>query len=136
MSSPRARTWSLLLPALALVFTSSATLPAATIVILTGEVVDLVCLKEKGEAGKGPAHEACAVRCAREGKPMGLLTADALYVIEGDFTARSNQKLVDFAGRTVIAKGTVSERDGQKRLNVWAMNVPLAKKLKKQREQP
>lgn len=115
---------------------TTAPLHAAPIVILTGEVVDLICLKEKGAAGRGPEHEACAVRCAREGKPMGLLTTDGLYVIEGNFTARSNMKLIDFAGRTVIAKGTVSERDGQKRLNVWAMNVPLAKKLKKQREQP
>ena len=99
----RLRTWSRLLAVLAVVCMADGALRAAPIVILTGEVVDLICLKEKGEAGKGPAHEACAVRCAREGKPMGLLTADALYVIEGDFTARSNMKLVDFAGRSVIA---------------------------------
>jgi hypothetical protein len=90
---------------------------------VTGEVVDLECRLAKGEGGRGEAHAACAMTCARKGSQMAILTADAVYLIDGDYTANRNAKLLDFVARTVEAKGTVTERDGAMRINVASMAV-------------
>lgn len=96
---------------------------AADITTVQGEVVDLACSISKGEAGRGEAHGACAMVCAKRGDQMALLTADDVYVIEGDYTAHNNAKLLDFVARQVEAKGTVSEKDGRKTINIAAMMV-------------
>lgn len=106
--------------ALAVVLVSAAAAQSRSI---RGEIVHLQCSIEKGEAGRGAAHAACAMRCAREGQPMALLADDDLYAIEGDYTANKNAKLLDFVAKRVEAKGSVSERDGRKILNVSAMAV-------------
>jgi hypothetical protein len=47
---------------------------------LTGELVDLRCYLEDGE--KGADHAQCATLCAKDGIPVGLLTADGkVYVL-------------------------------------------------------
>lgn len=96
---------------------------AADITTVKGEVIDLACSISRGEAGKGEAHAACAMTCAKRGNQMALLTADDVYVIEGDYAANGNAKLLDFVARLVEAKGTVIERDGRKAINVAAMMV-------------
>jgi hypothetical protein len=54
---------------------------------------------------------------------MAILTADAVYLVEGDYSANRNAKLLDFVGRKVEAKGSVSERDGTQRFTVASMAV-------------
>ena len=49
---------------------------------------------------------------------MGVLTADAVYEITGDFTSGNNAKLLDFIAKPVTVTGEVTERDGKKLLNV------------------
>ena len=93
-----------------------------------GEVVDLECSLSKGVAGKGDAHAACAMICARNGQAMAILTDDEVYLIEGDYTANKNAKLLDFVAKKVEAKGNVSERDGKKIINIAAMMVQKAEK--------
>lgn len=95
----------------------------AAVAAIRGEVVDVQCALEKGDAGRGDAHAACAMSCARDGQPMAILTDDAIYLIAGDYTANKNAKLLDFAGRRVEAKGTIDEADGRKSINVAAMKV-------------
>ncbi len=90
---------------------------------VTGEVVDLDCSLTKGDGGRGDAHAACAMTCARRGNQMAILTADAVYLVDGDYTANRNAKLLDFVARRVEAKGSVSERDGAMRINVASMAV-------------
>lgn len=90
---------------------------------VTGEVVDLDCSLTRAEAGRGEAHAACAMTCARRGDQMAILTADAVYFVEGSYAANRNAKLLDFVARRVEAKGTVSERDGTLRINVASMAV-------------
>ena len=46
-----------------------------------GEVVDVACSTGKGDGGKGDAHAGCAMSCAKRGQPVGILTADAIYVV-------------------------------------------------------
>jgi hypothetical protein len=61
--------------------------------------------------------------CARNGDPMAVLTDDAVYLIEGSYAAEKNAKLLDFVAKKVEAKGTITERDGRKYLNIAAMMV-------------
>ena len=95
---------------------------AATVTV-KGEVVDIACATEKGAAGKGEAHSACALTCAKEGKPLGVLTDEAIYEVTGDFTANKNVKLLDFIAKAVTITGEVIERDGKKLLNVKTIRV-------------
>ena len=88
-----------------------------------GEVVDVACATKKGEGGKGDGHAGCAMSCAKRGQPIGILTADAIYVISGDYTANNNAKLLDFVAKQVEVTGAVSERDGQKMLDVKAIRL-------------
>lgn len=90
---------------------------------VTGEVVDLDCSLTKGDGGRGEAHAACAMTCARRGNQMAILTPDAVYLVDGDYTANRNAKLLDFVARKVEAKGTITEQDGKLRINVASMAV-------------
>ena len=77
-----------------------------------GQVVDQECyLREK----KVDADKACAVECAKSGKPLALLTSDGkVYEITGGLAANKNEKLIEFAGHKVEATGDVTEKDGKK----------------------
>jgi hypothetical protein len=88
-----------------------------------GEVVDVACSLAKKDAGKGAAHAACAMVCAKKGQPVGILTADAIYTVTGDYAANSNAKLLDFVAKNVIVTGEVTEKDGQKTINVKSIKL-------------
>ena len=90
---------------------------------IKGEVVDIACATSKKEAGKGPAHATCAMVCAKKGQPIGVMTADAIYTVTGDYTANTNAKLLDFVAKTVIVTGTVTEKDGVKSINVKSIKL-------------
>jgi hypothetical protein len=101
----------------------SVAAPAAEPVTVTGEVVEVACANGKGEGGRGEAHANCAMACAKRGNQMGILTEEAIYLIEGDYSANNNAKLLDFIAKTVEARGELSEKDGQKVLNVSSMSL-------------
>lgn len=88
-----------------------------------GEVVDIACATSKKEAGKGAGHASCAMVCAKKGQPVGILTADAIYTVTGDYSANSNAKLLDFVAKSVIVTGAVSEKDGVKSINVKSIKL-------------
>ena len=88
-----------------------------------GEVVDVACATKKGEGGKGEAHAGCAMACAKKGQPVGILTADAIYTVVGDYAANSNAKLLDFVARKVVVTGEVTERAGVKSINVKSIKL-------------
>jgi len=56
-------------------------------VTLKGEVVDVTCYSKQGVAkGTGPSHVSCALDCAKQGKPLGLLTdGDGLFKFVGEY---------------------------------------------------
>lgn len=60
-----------------------------------GEVVSLECALTKGDDGRGEAHGACAMTCAKRGDPMGVMTADEIFLVVGDYTDHHNAKLFD-----------------------------------------
>lgn len=107
-------------------FVAALAAPAlAADMTIKGEVVDIACATGKQDAGKGEAHAACATACAKRGQPVGILTADAIYTVTGDFTANNNAKLLDFIAKVVTVSGTVVEKDGTKTINV--KSIALAK---------
>ena len=92
-------------------------------ITVKGEVVDIACATKKGDGGKGDAHAGCAMACAKKGQPVGILTADAIYEVHGDWAANSNAKLLDFVAKQVEVTGEVTEKDGKKMLAVKSMKL-------------
>jgi hypothetical protein len=84
---------------------------------LKGEVVDVQC-NLKDTKNKGADHADCALSCARRGATMGLLTAEGVYTITGDYTKENNKKLIEFVARQVKATGEVIEKDGKKLIDL------------------
>ncbi|MGE0039926.1 MAG: hypothetical protein AB7H88_15060 [Vicinamibacterales bacterium] len=106
------------------VFVAALSVPSfASEMTVKGEVVDIACATSKGEAGHGDGHAACAMSCAKRGQPAGIMTADAIYVITGDYAADKNAKLLDFVAKSVVAKGDVVEKDGQKMINITSLSL-------------
>ncbi|HYB93428.1 MAG TPA: hypothetical protein VEC39_00545 [Vicinamibacterales bacterium] len=105
-------------------FVASLAMPArAADMTVKGEVVDIACATSKKDAGRGAAHAACAMACAKKGQPVGIMTADAIYTVTGDYAAKRNAKLLDFVAKTVIATGVVSEKDGIKQINIKSIRL-------------
>ena len=92
-------------------------------ITVKGEVVDVACATKKGEGGKGDTHAACAMACAKKGMPVGILTADSIYEVTGEWAANNNAKLLDFVAKQVEVTGEVSEKGGRKTLAVKAIRL-------------
>jgi hypothetical protein len=115
---------NLISTAAAALFVAAVAMPVlAADVTVKGEMVDVACSMAKKEAGHGPAHANCAMVCAKKGQPVGILTADAVYTVVGDYTANNNAKLLDFVARNVIVTGEVTEEDGVKSINVKSIKL-------------
>ena len=105
-------------------FVVSLAIPAcAADTTVKGEVVDVACAVDKKADGKGAAHASCAMACAKKGQPVGILTADAIYTVTGDYAANKNGKLLDFVAKNVIVTGEVTEKDGVKSINVKSIKL-------------
>jgi hypothetical protein len=88
-----------------------------------GEVLDLACYIPHG--GKGPEHQKCALKCAEQGQPLGLLTPEGkVYLLFADHTdATAFEKTKALAGKTVEITGEASGRDGINGLTVLAVKA-------------
>ena len=105
-------------------FAATVSLPLfAADMTVKGEVVDVACALSKGDGGKGDGHAACAMSCAQRGQAVGILTADAVYEITGDYTANKNAKLLDFVAKRVEVTGEVSEKGGKKMMSVKSIKL-------------
>ena len=114
----------ILITAAGAAFVTALTVPIfAADMTVKGEVVDVACATSKGDGGKGDGHAACAMSCAKRGQPVGVMTADAIYVLVGDYTSNNNAKLLDFVSKRVEVTGEVSERDGQKTITVKSIKL-------------
>ncbi len=86
-----------------------------------GEVLDMACYISHG--AKGADHAACALKCAKDGQPIGLLTKDGkvflLFADHDDNTAFNKTK--DFAGKNVAISGMPFEKDGIKGITVHSV---------------
>jgi len=93
----------------ALLLAAAPSLDAGEEVTLKGEVVEVSCYSKQGVAkGTGAAHVRCAIDCAKQGKPLGVLTdGDGLFKFIGDYTENNNAKLIPFVGKQVEVKGAL-----------------------------
>ena len=87
-----------------------------------GELVDVHC-QMKDADNKGAEHEDCALSCAKRGAAMGVMAADGVYTITGDYTQNKNEKLIEYVSKTVEASGEVSEKDGKMTIEVASMKL-------------
>lgn len=85
-----------------------------------GRIVDVTCYKmEKSKAsGEHMMSEEdaknCALECAKEGKPMALLTAEGeVYELTGGLAADKNAKIIPHVAHVVEVTGDVTEKDGK-----------------------
>ena len=98
----------------AFVFTV-ATPAFAKVETLKGQLIDQSCYKmDKANTGerhtmrRGPVDN-CATDCAKEGRPVALLTCDGkVYQVTGDLAANKNDKLAPHMTHTVEVTGDVS----------------------------
>lgn len=104
-------------------FTMATLVPVFAQTTVKGEVVDVACATKKAPGGKGDDHAACAMACAKKGMPAGIMTADAIYIVSGDYAANNNAKLLDFVAKQVVVTGDVSEKDGQKVITVKSIKL-------------
>ncbi|HEX5731727.1 MAG TPA: hypothetical protein VF131_02745 [Blastocatellia bacterium] len=87
-------------------------------VTIKGEVIDQPCYEGK-DGARGEGHKSCALACAKRGNQMAIIDeSNTIYSIKGDYAANKNEKLIPFVASMVEAKGTVSEKDGKKWIDV------------------
>jgi hypothetical protein len=96
-------------------------------VTVKGEVIDQPCYDKGGK--KGEDHKACALSCAKRGNQLAILEdgSNTVYSITGDYAANKNEKLISYVAESVEVKGTVTEKDGKKWLNVTSIKKAEAK---------
>ena len=87
-------------------------------VAIKGEVIDQPCYEGKNGA-RGEGHKTCALACAKRGNQMAIIDeSNTVYSITGDYAANKNEKLIPYVASMVEAKGTVTEKDGKKWIEV------------------
>ena len=83
--------------------------------VVKGYVLDSACAFTKNL--KKPISSECALACAKAGSPLVILADDGtIYWPISDLMPATgqNQRLMEFAGRKVTAKGKVFERGGSR----------------------
>ena len=85
-----------------------------------GQIVDQSCFMKDKENNKGVDHKMpadtkdCAIACAKQGRPMALLTAEGkVYEIAGGLAADKNAKIVPHISHTVEITGDVMDISGK-----------------------
>jgi hypothetical protein len=77
---------------------------------VTGEILDMACYLDHG--AQGAKHADCAKTCISSGLPVGIKTADGtVYLLIGEHKP-ANDKLAEYAAKTVTLKGKLVTRDG------------------------
>src|SRR5580765_2809331 len=86
---------------------------------IKGKIVDVGCYKmdktNTGNTHKMPSEMTeCATACAKEGKPMAILTEDGkVYELAGGLAADKNAKIIAHISHTVEVTGDVMDHDGK-----------------------
>lgn len=92
-----------------------------------GEVLDAGCYL--GHGATGEKHKECALRCARNGMPIMLMTAEgkAVLLTPNHDNADPYEKLRGWAGSVVEVTGTMSSRGGATGIDVTGAKLAAAK---------
>src|SRR5262245_47153817 len=88
-----------------------------------GEIIDLDCYM-KDKKNVGASHKECADKCAKDGQPVGLLTADGkVYQVTGGLAADKNAKLISHVAHTVEITGDVTEKEGKMMISADSLKM-------------
>jgi len=106
--------------AIALVVVVSAPALAKTETV-KGQIVDQSCYMMDKANNAGPDHKMpkgdtkdCAAMCAKNGRPMAILTSDGkVYELAGGLAADKNAKIIAHIGHTVEVTGDVMDHGGK-----------------------
>ena len=105
-------------------FVAALAAPAFAATSVKGEVIDTVCYGKMGAKATGAHHAACAMKCAKNGNTMAILTKDGkVYDITGEYAANKNEKLLEYVAKDVTAEGAVSEANGKSSIDVSKIMV-------------
>ena len=97
----------------------AGTVRAAAETTVMGKLQDLKCAGDgKTDAGDS---DACATSCAKRGETMAVVAKDGLYIITGKYADDKNEKVIPFIGKQLTVKGTVTEKDGKKMIDVTSI---------------
>lgn len=89
---------------------------------VTGELISIMCFKGNGEKGRGDAHVSCAIKCAKEGYALGVLTDEGvIYKIVGAKSADNNAALQPLLGKTVVATGELGQDGDDQTIDVQSV---------------
>lgn len=94
---------------------------AAPDTTVTGKLKDVKCASDGKTDEAGSDSDACAKSCATRGETMAVITKDGMYVITGKYAADKNAKVIPFIGKELAVKGTVTEKDGKKMIDVTSI---------------
>ena len=83
---------------------------ASSVQTIKGEVIDLACYLNEGNAGA--AHRDCAQKCIASGLPVGIKSGDKIYIAISGEHGPANAVLAPLAAKNVTVEGTVTERNG------------------------
>ena len=99
---------------------------AATMTVITGELVDMGCYV--GHSAKGEKHSECAAKCIAGGMPMGLLAGNGrLFVLTMDHAnPDAYNKAKKLAGKRVTVSGSRHEKNGVVTLDVEKAEIAPA----------
>ena len=103
-----------------LAFAASVTAAAETTVM--GKLKDVKCASDGKVDDAGADSDACATACAKRGETMAVIAKDGMYIITGTFGENKNEKLIAFMGKELAVKGTVTEKDGKKMIDVTSIS--------------
>lgn len=88
---------------------------------LTGEIVDITCYLDHGSMGA--SHAKCARACIAKGMPVGILAGGKLYAVVISTHESPNEKLADFAGKTVTITGHKMEKNGMRAIDMESVEL-------------
>lgn len=93
---------------------------AASETTVMGKIRDVKCAGD-GKTDTGDS-DACATACAKRGETMAVIAKDGLYIITGKYAEETNAKVIPFIGKELAVKGTVTEKDGKKMIDVTSIS--------------
>jgi hypothetical protein len=93
-------------------------------ITVQGEIIDMACYMAEGK--RGPEHKSCALMCAKQGVPMGVLTdkGEVYLLIEDHHNNSPYEALKKLAGSRAEVTGKKFVKPG-----VMSIQVSAAKGL-------
>jgi len=91
---------------------------------VTGEVVDLWCFID--HEGHGQKHRNCAIQCATDGNPIGIVTktGDIYIMMGGKKHQAGHEVLINRMAETITVTGTLMKTGGVQAVYVNKVSPP------------